>query len=39
MLRRGESSCLSMKFELAFFGGHGIFGQGSSGFFSCVACE
>ena len=38
MFRRGESSWLCMKFEF-FFAVHGIFDQGSSAFFSCVACE
>ncbi len=27
--RRGESRYLCMKFEFAFFGGHGIFDQGA----------
>ncbi len=39
MLRRGESSWLCMKFKFAVIAGHGIFDQGSSAFFSCVACE
>ena len=39
MLRRGESSWLCIKFEVVFFAGHSIFDQGSSAFFSCVACE
>ncbi len=29
------NSWLCMKFEFAFFAGHGIFDQGSSAFFSC----
>jgi hypothetical protein len=36
MWRWGESSGLCMQFE---FARHGIFDQGSSFFFSCVACE
>ncbi len=40
MLRRGGSSWLCMKFEVAFIAGHGIFDEGYSVIlFLRVACE